>query len=54
MISKVLLLLRGLPLLFDDVTAFLMKRFIASAVGKIFTLHRNTLHELEALWLKDK
>ena len=51
--SKVLLLLWGLPLPFDDTTAILIKRFI-SAVGKIFKLHMNKLRELEAPWLKDK
>ena len=39
--SKVLLLLGGLPLPFDNVTAILIKRFISSAVGKIFKLHTN-------------
>ena len=37
--SKVLLLLGGLPLPFDNATAILIKRFISSAVGKIFKLH---------------
>ena len=50
--SKVLLLLGGLP--FDNATAILIKRFISSAVGKIFKLHTNKLRELEAPWLKDK
>ena len=53
-VSKVLLLLRGLPLSFDNAMAFLIKRFIESAVGKIFKLHTNKLRELEAPWLKDK
>ena len=52
--SKVLLLLRGLPLPFDNATAILINRFISSAVGKIFKLHSNKLRELEAAWLKDK
>ena len=52
--SKVLLLLGGLPLPFDNATAILIKRFISSAVGKIFKLHTNKLHELEAPWPKDK
>ena len=33
-VSKVLLLLGGLPLPFDNATAILIKRFISSAVGK--------------------
>ena len=53
-VSKILLLLWGLPLPFDNATAILIKRFIASAVGKIFKLHTNKLRELEAPWLKDK
>ena len=52
--SKVLLLLGGLPLPFDNATAILIKRFISSAVGKIFKLHTNKLRDLEAPWLKDK
>ena len=52
--SKVLLLLGGLPLPFDNATAILIKGFISSAVGKIFKLHTNKLRELEVPWLKDK
>ena len=33
--SKILLLLGGLPLTFDNATAILIKRFVSSAVGKI-------------------
>ena len=53
-VSKVLLLLGGLPLPFNNATAILIKRFIASAVGIFFKLHTNKLRELEAPWLKDK
>ena len=52
--SKVLLLLEGLPLPFDNATAILIKRLTSSVVGKIFKLHTNRLRELEAPWLKDK
>ena len=52
--SKVLLLLRGLPLPYDNATAILIKRFVSSAVGKIFKLRTNKLREREAPWLKDK
>ena len=52
--SKVLLLLGGLPLPFDNAMAILMKRFISSAVRKIFKQHANKIRELEAPWLKDK
>ena len=46
--SKVLLLLGGLPLRFDNATAILIKRFMSSAVRKIYKLHTNKLRELEA------
>ena len=52
--SKVLLLLRSLPLPLDKATAILIKRFMSSEVGKIYKLHKNKLRELEAWWLKDK
>ena len=39
--SKVLLLLGGLPLPLDNATAILVKRFMSSAVGKIYKLHTN-------------
>ena len=50
--SKVFLLLGGLPLPFDNATAILIKRFMSSAVGKIYKLHTNELRELETRWLK--
>ena len=53
-VSKVLLLLGGLPLPFGNATAILIKRFISSAVGQVFKLHMNKLHELEAPWIKDE
>ena len=34
--------------------AIFIKRFISSAVGKIYKLHTNKLRELEAPWLKRK
>ena len=49
--KKVLLLLGGLSLLFDDASVVLIKRFVASAVGKIHTLRTAKLRELEAPWL---
>ena len=52
--SKVLLLLGGLSMSFDNATSALIKRFISSAVGKIFKLHTNKLRELGAPWLKDE
>ena len=44
---KVLLLLGGLFLPFDNVTNTLIKRFIAAAVGKIHKLRQERLRELE-------
>ena len=51
---KVLLLLGGLCLPFDNVTNTLIKRFIAAAVVKIHKLRRERLRELEASWLTKK
>ena len=55
---KVLLLLGGLCLPFDNVTNTLIKRFInqlsAAAIGKIHKLRRERLRELEAPWLTKK
>ena len=51
---RVLLLLGGLCLPFDNVTNTLIKRFIAAAVGKIHKLRRERLCELEASWLTKK
>ena len=51
--EKVLLLLGGLSLLFDDASVYvvLIKRFVAYAVGKIHKLRTAKLRELEAPWL---
>ena len=49
--KKVLLLLGGLRLPFDDAAVVLIKRFVASAVGKIHKLRTAKLRELEAPWL---
>ena len=48
---KVLLLLGGPSLPFEDASVVLIKRFVASAVGKIHKLHTAKLRELEAPWL---
>ena len=48
---KVLLLLGGLCLPFNNVTNTLITRFIAATVGKIHKLRRERLRELEAPWL---
>ena len=49
--KKVLLLLGGLSLLFEDGSVVLIKRFVASAVGRIHKLSTAKLSELEAPWL---
>ena len=49
--KKVLLLLGGLSLPFDDASVVLRNRFVASAVGKIHKLRTVKLRELEAPWL---
>ena len=46
--NKMLLLLGELQLPFDDLTANSTKRFIAAAVGKIYKIHMEKLHELGA------
>ena len=49
--KKVLLLLGGLSLPFDDASVVLIKRFVASVVGKIHKLGTAKLCDLEAPWL---
>ena len=51
---KVLLLLGGLCLPFDNVTNTLIKRFIAAVIGKIYKLRRKRSRELKAPWLSPK
>ena len=51
---KVLLLLGGLCLPFNNVTNTLIKRCIAAALGKIHKLRQERLRELEAPWLTKK
>ena len=50
---KMLLLLEGLQLPFDNITADSIKRFVAAAVGKIYKIPTEKLHELGAPWLTD-
>ena len=49
--KKVLLLLGGINLPFDDASVVLIKRFVASAVGKTLKMRTAKLLELEAQWL---
>ena len=51
--NKVMLLVGGLCLLFDNQTTTLVKKFVSSAVGKIFKLRTEKLREPEAPWLKN-
>ena len=51
--KKVLPFLGGLQLPFDDLTANSIKRFVAAAVGKIYKIRTEKLHELGAPWLND-
>ena len=44
--QKILLLLGGLDLPFDQATVNVVKRFISSAIGKIHRLRKEMLHEL--------
>ena len=52
--NRVLLLLGGLALPFDDETNILINRFITSPVGKIHKLPNERLRELEAPWLVNR
>ena len=49
--EKVLLLLGGLSLSFDDASLILIKRSVASAFGKIHKLRTVKLRKLRAPWL---
>ena len=52
--NKVMLLVMGGPSLpFDNQTTTLVKKFVSSAVGKIYKLRTEKLRELEAPWLKN-
>ena len=51
--NKMLLLLGGLQLPFDNLTANSIKRFVAAAVGKMYKIRTEKLHELVAPWLTD-
>ena len=46
--NKVVLLLEGLALLFDNEANMLINRLISSAVGMIYKLRKGRLRELEA------
>ena len=48
-----MLLVGGLFLPFDNQTSTLVKKFLFSAVGKLYKLRTEKLRELEASWLKN-
>ena len=48
---KIMLLVGGLSLPFDHEITTLIKRFVSSAVGKIYKLRTKKLRYLEAPWL---
>ena len=50
--SKASLLLGCLRLLFDSMTLTVITLLVASAIGKIYKLRNERLHELEAPWLR--
>ena len=52
-LNKVMLLVGGLSLLFDNQTTTLVKKFVSSTVGKIYKLRTEILRELKAPWLKN-
>ena len=51
--NKMLLLSAGLQLPFHYLSANSIKRFVAVAVGKIYKIRTEKLHELGAPWLTD-
>ena len=51
--NKLRLLLGGLQLPFDDLTANSIKRYVAAAVVKIYKIRMEKLHELGTSWLTD-
>ena len=51
---KTMFLLGGLSLPFDSITTTIVKRFVSTAVGKIYKIRSNKLRDLEAPWLKVK
>ena len=51
--NKVMLLVGGLSLPFENQTTTLAEKFVSSVVGKIYKLCTEKLRELEAPWLKN-
>ena len=51
---KTMFLLGGLSLPFDSKTTTIVKRFVSTAIGKIYKIRSNKLRNLEVPWLKVK
>ena len=51
---KTMFLFGGLSLPLDSKTTTNVKRFVSTAVGKIYKIRSNRLRDLEAPWLKVK
>ena len=51
---KTIFLQGGLSLPFDSKITTIVKRFVSTAIGKIYKIRSNTLRDLEAPWLKIK
>ena len=51
---KTMFLLEGLSLPFDSKTTTIVKKFVSTAVGKIYKIRSNKLRDQEAPWLKVK
>ena len=49
---QTLLLLGGIPLSFDQTTKLLVKKFLCTAVGKIYRIRKTMLSALGPHWLK--
>ena len=49
--NKILFLLGGLPLPSEVETSVMIRRFVSSAVGKIYKMRTDKLREQEAPWL---
>ena len=51
---KTMFLLGGLSLTFDSKTTTIEKKFVSTAVGKIYKIRSDKLRDLEAPWIKIK
>ena len=51
---KTIFFLGSLSLSSDNKTTTIVKRFVSTAIGKIYKIHSEKLRDLEAPWLKVK